>query len=215
VIHKDWDCKAKRIGYYPGAGDNVAEVLQAASLKVDILTEKDVTAKNLKKYDAILTGIRVVNTERKMPTLMHELLQYVNEGGTLVMQYNTTQDMATTEIGPYPLVLGRKRVTEEDATVEFLDPKHKLLNYPNKISQKDFQGWVQERALYFPDKWDGHYHPIFSMHDRDEEALTSATLYAQYGKGHYVYTTMSFFRQLPAGHKGAIRLLMNMLSVGK
>lgn len=216
ILKGDWKCAAKRVGYIPGAGDNVAEVLELAGVKIETLKEADINAKNLKKYDAILTGVRLVNTETKMPTWMHELLEYVNNGGTLVMQYNTTQDLATTEIGPYPFSLSRSRVTEEDAHVEVLNPKHKLLNYPNKITKADFEGWVQERGLYFPEKFDStKYQTIFSMNDAGEKPLTSSVLYTPYGKGHYVYTSLAFFRQVPAGHVGSMRLLMNMLSVGK
>jgi hypothetical protein len=131
------------------------------------------------------------------------------------MQYNTLQDMSTKELGPYPITLSGSRVTEEDAEVNFIDPKHKLLNYPNKITDADFEGWVQERGLYFASKWDEHYTPLFRMNDTGEQPLDGSTLYAKYGKGHYIYTSLAFFRQLPAGNKGAIRLLMNMLSVGK
>lgn len=132
------------------------------------------------------------------------------------MQYNTTQDMATTKMGPYPFTIASdKRVTEEDATITFIDPSARLLNYPNKIDQDDFNGWVQERGLYFPVKWDEKYTPLFSMHDAGEDPLTGGTLYTKLGKGHYVYTPLSFSRQLPAGNTGAIRLFMNMLSVGK
>jgi hypothetical protein len=143
------------------------------------------------------------------------LFEYAKNGGTLVMQYNTLQDMATTKIGPYPITLSDKRVTEEDARVTFVDPQSRLLNYPNKIADADFDGWVQERGLYFASKWDDHYKPIFSMHDEGEEPLTGSTLYAKYGAGNFVYTSLSFSRQLPAGNKGAIRLFMNMVSVGK
>ncbi|MBC7552666.1 MAG: PIG-L family deacetylase, partial [Taibaiella sp.] len=137
-------------------------------------------------------------------------------GGTLVMQYNTPQDMATTKLGPYPITLGGdKRVTEEDATITFTDPKSKLLNTPNKITDTDFEGWVQERGLYFAAKWDDKYTTFLSMHDTGEEPLTGGTLYTKYGKGNYIYTCLSFSRQLPAGNKGAIRLLMNFLSAGK
>jgi hypothetical protein len=131
------------------------------------------------------------------------------------MQYNTLQDMSTTNIGPYPITLGRERVTEEDAVVEFIIPDHRLLNHPNKITQSDFAGWVQERGLYYPLKYDEKYQAIFKMNDTGEQPLTGGTLYTQFGKGHYVYAPLSFFRQLPAGNKGAIRLLLNMLSVGK
>jgi hypothetical protein len=149
-----------------------------------------------------------------MAQWMGHLLQYVENGGTLVMQYNTLQDMATTGLGPYPFKLADKRVTEEDAKVTFIDPAHKLLNTPNKITEDDFRGWVQERGLYFPVTWDEKYVPIFEMNDMKEAPLKGSTLYTTYGKGHYIYTALSFSRQLPAGNGGAIRLLMNMLSVG-
>lgn len=215
VLHRNWQCKAKRIGYLPGAGDKVADILQLAGLQVDILKESDITATNLKKYDAILTGVRVINVDKRMNNWTHTLNEYIKNGGTVVMQYNTLQDMSTTEIGPYPITLSGSRVTEEDAKVNMVDPKHKLLNYPNKITNEDFNDWVQERGLYFASKWDEHYKPLFRMNDTGEQPLEGCTLYTQYGKGHYIYTTLSFFRQLPAGNKGAIRLLMNMLSIGK
>jgi len=215
VLRSNWKSIVKRIAYIDGAGDNVAEVLRLTGLQVDILSEQDITVEKLKKYDAVLTGVRLINTEKRMNYWMHVLNQYVNNGGTLVMQYNTLQDMATTNIGPYPITLSSQRVTEEDATVNLLDPKHKLLNSPNKITNEDFNDWVQERGLYFATKWDDKYKPLFRMNDTGESPLDGCTLYTQYGKGHYVYTTLSFFRQLPAGNKGAIRLLMNMLNAGK
>lgn len=125
------------------------------------------------------------------------------------------QDMATTKIGPYPFMLSNDRVTEEDAKVTFIEPSSRLLNYPNKISEADFSNWVQERGLNFTKSWDDHYEAIFEMNDTGEPPLRGSTLYTKYGKGNYIYTTLSFSRQLPAGNKGAIRLLMNMLSVGK
>ncbi|MCD6064780.1 MAG: family deacetylase, partial [Flavipsychrobacter sp.] len=215
VLRSNWQFTAKRIGYIEGAGDLTADILRLAGLQVDVLKDADISADRLKKYDAILTGIRAVNVEKRMPVWMPELMRYVANGGTLVMQYNTLQDMSTTNIGPYPITLGRERVTEEDAVVEFIIPDHRLLNHPNKITQSDFAGWVQERGLYYPLKYDEKYQAIFKMNDTGEQPLTGGTLYTQFGKGHYVYAPLSFFRQLPAGNKGAIRLLLNMLSVGK
>jgi len=216
VINKDWKCTAKKIGYVDGAGDNMVAFLRQAGLEVDILKEADMTdAGKLKKYDAIITGIRAVNVEKRMTRWLPVLFQYAQNGGTLVMQYNTLQDLSTTKIGPYPFELANLRVTEEDATVKFLHPENRLLNYPNKITQDDFKDWVQERGLYFTTKWDDKYTPIFEMNDTGEKALQGSTLYTKYGKGNYIYTSLSFFRQIPAGNKGAIRLLMNMLSVGK
>jgi hypothetical protein len=215
VLHSNWKSTAKRIGYIEGAGDLTPEIFRLAGLQVDILKDADITAERLKKYDAVLTGIRAVNVEKRMAVWVPELMRYVANGGTLVMQYNTLQDMATSNVGPYPITLSSKRVTEEDAAVEFIVPGHRLLNHPNKITQNDFEGWVQERGLYYPAKWDDKYQTIFKMNDAGEEPLTGATLYTQFGKGHYVYAPLSFFRQLPVGNKGAIRLLLNMLSVGK
>ncbi|RYD55773.1 MAG: PIG-L family deacetylase [Sphingobacteriales bacterium] len=215
VLHRNWKVTAKRIAYVEGAGDLTDDILDASGLPVDVLKTADITAAKLKQYDAVITGIRIVNTDKHFPNLMPALMDYTRNGGTLIMQYNTLQDMSTTNFSPYPITLSSQRVTEEDAKIEFLQPQHRLLNYPNKITQEDFAGWVQERGLYFPTKWDDKYQPLFRMNDGDEKPLDGATLYAPYGKGHYVYTSLAFFRQLPAGNKGAIRLLMNMVSVGK
>ncbi len=215
VLKRNWVCKAKRIGYIEGAGDLVDDVLKSTGLQVDMLTEQDISAERLKKYDAVIVGIRAVNTEKRMSYWMPVLLQYANEGGTLVMQYNTLQDLSTNNIGPYPFSLSGSRVTEEDADVTFLKPDAKVLNYPNKMSKDDFKDWVQERGLYFATKWDEHYTPLFRMNDTGEQPQDGCTLYAATGKGHYIYTTLSFFRQLPAGNKGALRLLMNMINIGK
>jgi len=216
VIRNDWKVTAKRIGYIEGAGDYTVTLLRLAGMNVDVLKDADLSdASKLMKYDAIITGVRAVNTEKRMSYWLPVLHRYVERGGTLVMQYNTLQDLSTTHIGPYPFSLSGKRVTEENATVEILNPHQRLFHYPNKITADDFKGWVQERGLYFPEKWDAQYQPLFRMNDTGEQPLDGATLYAPYGKGHYIYTSLSFFRQLPAGNKGAIRLLMNMLSVGK
>lgn len=216
VIKNNWKNTAKRVGYLEGAGDLTASLLKLAGVDVDILKPQDFNSvNNLKKYDAIITGIRAVNTHKEMSYWMPVLLNYVKNGGTLIMQYNTLQDLATKNIGPYPLPLANKRTTEENATVNFLLPQHRLLNYPNKITAKDFDGWIQERGLYFPFGYDSRYQSLFRMNDTGEDPLDGATVYTQYGKGHYIYTALSFNRQLPAGNKGAIRLLMNMISVGR
>ncbi len=216
VLRANWKCAVKHIGFIEGAGDYALSFLRQAGLQVDVLKEGDMTdAGKLKKYDAIITGIRSVNVEKRMSAWLPVLLKYAENGGTLVMQYNTLQDMSTTKLGPFPFTIADKRVTEENASVTFADPKNKILNYPNKITSADFNDWVQERGLYFPVKWDEKYQPLFTMNDTGEDPLSGCTLYAKTGKGHYIYTSLSFFRQLPVGNKGAIRLLMNMLSVGK
>ncbi len=216
IVRPTWKCTAKRVGVIEGPGDFTVTFLRLAGLQVDVLKESDMAnPASLKKYDAIVTGIRAVNVEKRMAAWIPVLLKYVQDGGTLVMQYNTLQDMSTTQLGPYPFTITDKRVTEEDATVNFLDAKARILNYPNKITSDDFKGWVQERGLYFATKWDDKYQPLFSMNDEGEQPLTGSTLYTKYGKGNYIYTSLSFSRQLPAGNKGAIRLFMNMISAGK
>jgi hypothetical protein len=216
VLRANWKCKAKRVGYIEGAGDFIPSFLRQAGFEVDVLKEADLSnAAHLQKYDAIITGIRAVNVEKRMAYWLPVLFRYAENGGTLVMQYNTLQDLATTKLGPYPFTLSDKRVTEEDAKVTFTDPQSLLLNYPNTISDTDFAGWVQERGLYFPSTWDEKYKTFLSMNDAGEQPLSGSTLYTKLGKGYYIYTSLSFSRQLPAGNKGAIRLLMNMISAGK
>jgi LmbE family N-acetylglucosaminyl deacetylase len=216
VLRSNWKVTAKRIGYIEGAGDYIPTLLRLAGLQVDVLKDADLTdAAKLKQYDAIVSGVRAVNVDKRMSYWLPVLMQYVDNGGTLLMQYNTLQDLATTNMGPYPFTLSNLRVTEEDAAVTFLQPTHRLLTYPNKITGEDFKGWVQERGLNFPSKWDEHYQTIFRMNDTGEDPLNGSVLYTPYGKGHYIYTSLSLFRELPAANKGAIRLLMNMLSVGK
>ena len=144
-------------------------------------------------------------------------MDYVQNGGNLIVQYNTAgrNDPGLDQLSPYPLTLSRDRVTDENSPVKILDPKNSLVNFPNKITQKDFEGWVQERGLYFPNSWGKEFTPIFSMGDQGESAKKGSLLVAPYGKGHYIYTGLSFFRELPAGVSGAYRIFANMLSVGK
>ncbi|WP_316794947.1 PIG-L family deacetylase [Pedobacter agri] len=207
---------AKKVGYIEGAGDLIPEFLRQAGLQVDVLNKADIlNPAKLATYDAIITGVRVINTEKRIKNWQNALKGYVENGGTIVMQYNTTQDMALQDFAVYPLNISNKRVTEENATVKFLNPNHKLLNYPNKITAEDFNGWIQERGAYFPDKWDDKYEPLFEMNDAGEEPLKGSTLYAKYGKGNFIYTPLAFFRQLPAGNIGAARLFFNFISAGK
>jgi LmbE family N-acetylglucosaminyl deacetylase len=216
VLRANWKCTVKHIGYIEGAGDYIPTFLRLAGLDVDVLKEGDLAAASkLKKYDAIIVGIRAVNVEKRMAYWLPVLMQYAQNGGTLVMQYNTLQDLSTTKMGPYPFKISDQRVTEENAKMTLTDPKDRLLNYPNKITDSDFDGWVQERGLYFVADHDSHYKTLFSMHDDGEQPLDGGTIYTRTGKGYYIYTSLSFFRQVPAGNKGAIRLLMNMLSAGK
>lgn len=216
LVNVDWNVKAKRVAFIEGAGDYMPEFLRLAGIQVDEINDAEIlNTEALLKYDAVITGVRIVNTRKSMQFLMPALLQYVHDGGTLIMQYNTLQDMATRELGPYPFKLTSSRVTEEDADVRILDPRNELLTTPNKIDADDFDGWVQERGLYFPDGVDPRYTTVLSMNDTGEQPLNNAVIYAKYGKGYYVYTSLSLFRQLPAGVQGSMPLLMNMLSLGK
>lgn len=214
AIMKTWQCTARKIGYVEGAGDYVASVLQMCGLEVNFLTSKNFTnLASLMQYDAIVIGVRTYNTNNHIASWQSLLHQYVQNGGKLIVQYNTNQNLKVKEIGVYPFKLSRNRVTEEDAKVTFLNPDNVLLNRPNTITEKDFDNWVQERGVYFPSEWDNKYQTVLSMHDKNEAKLESAILYTPYGKGHFIYTSLVFFRQLPAGNAGAIKLMMNMLSV--
>lgn len=215
VVRIDLKKEGQRIGYIRGAGDDIPAALRNMGYEVWEMRNEEVTPDNLKTLDAVVVGVRAVNTNERIGYLMDALLDYVSNGGTLVMQYNTTADLETNRFFPYPLTLGRERVTEEDAEVRILLPQHPALNYPNKITAQDFNGWVQERGLYFPGTWDSRYDALLSMNDTGESPKNGSLLIASYGKGYYVYTGLSFFRQLPEGVAGAYRLFANLVSLGK
>ncbi|HCN52216.1 MAG TPA: PIG-L family deacetylase [Chryseobacterium sp.] len=226
VMKGDIQAKIKKVGYIEGAGDFIPDFLRISGIQVDVLKDEDFygnidesngnkNQNKLSQYDAIVLGVRANNTEKKLGRWMPFLWSYVKTGGNLVMQYNTNQDTTVDQLGMYNFSIANKRVTEENAEVKFLNPNHKLLNFPNKITSEDFKGWVQERGAYFPAQWDAAYEPLFEMHDTDEEPLKGSTLYAQYGKGNFIYTPLAFFRQLPAGNVGAARLFFNFLSAQK
>ncbi len=216
VVKKDWNVAVKKVGYIEGAGDYVDAILMLAGLQVDRIPENALNnVANLSQYDAIVLGVRALNTRKQIDAWMPVLMQYVSNGGTLLVQYNTNQNLLTSQYGPYPFTITRNRVTEEDAKVSFTDPQARLLHYPNEITEKDFEHWVQERGLYFPSNYDKQYKTLFSMHDTGEGPLEGAVIYTPYGKGQYIYSALAFFRQLPAGNTGAIRLMMNLLSAGR
>ncbi|TYZ11829.1 PIG-L family deacetylase [Hymenobacter lutimineralis] len=207
--------KGQEIGYLMGAGDEVPDALRQVGYTVTLLKPEDVTEERLRRFDAVVLGVRAYNTVDRLRSLQPTLLRYVEQGGNLVVQYVVSRGTVLPEIGPYPLTLSNDRVTVENAPVTFLNPKQPLLNTPNKITAQDFEGWVQEQGLYYPSKWDPKYQTVISAHDPGEPAKESAILVADYGKGHYIYTGLSFFRELPAGVPGAYRLLTNMVSLGK
>lgn len=204
---------AQRIGYIEGPGDEVARYLRAAGYKVDILDAATIQARELSAYSAIMTGIRAYNTREDLSYLQPALNAYVADGGTLVVQYNTSRGLKTDAIGPYPFLLGRERVTDEEAQATILAPDHPVVRRPNEISSSDFDGWVQERGLYFASEWDKAFVPVIAWNDPGEPPREGGLIIAPHGKGHFVYTGISFFRQLPAGVPGAYRLLGNILDL--
>jgi hypothetical protein len=215
LIPLDVQVNTKRVGYIKGAGDDVPQAIERLGVAVDMLDPSTATLESLSKYDAIVVGIRAYNTEKAMAQFNSVLMHYVENGGTVVAQYNTlSRDMMVPadKIGPYPFELTRNRVTVEEAPPTFLDPKHPLLNTPNKITAADFDGWVQERGLYFVGERDPKYTALISWNDPGEDPLDGALITCDYGKGRYVYTGISFFRELPAGVAGAYRLWANLIS---
>ncbi len=202
-----------RIAYIKGVDDAVPQAIQQLGFELDMFEVKDLPNIDLKKYSSVVLGIRIYNVHPELNNYSERLHAYVNNGGNLVMQYNTASRNSTeTKFGPYPFELSRNRVTEEDATVTFLAPKHPIMNSPNKITQADFDNWVQERGLYFANNWDENYTSLFSWADQGEEAQTGALIVTKYGKGQFVYSGISFFRELPNGVVGAYRLFANILS---
>lgn len=206
---------AGRVGYIPGSGDTVADDLAQVGLTVETLDEETIRSGDLGRYNAIVVGIRAYNTRDVLRGAHARLMRYVENGGTVVVQYNTSNRLAPldTPIGPYPLTIGRDRVTDETAAMVPVNPKHPILLAPNHIDTADFDGWVQERGLYFAERWDEHYEPIFRAADPGEQPLLGGLLVARHGRGRYVYTGLAFFRQLPAGVPGAYRLFANLIAV--
>lgn len=203
------------IGYIRGAGDDIPAALRNMGYRVVELNDEDITSKNLESFDAVVLGVRALNTNDRARYFMPAVLDYVKNGGTVVVQYNTNANLQTSQFSPFPLEIGRERVTDETASVKILKPNHEVVTTPNKITAEDFEGWVQERGLYFPAKWDENFETILSMSDPQENAKESSLLVARYGQGYYVYTGLSFFRQLPEGVPGAYKLFANLVSIGK
>jgi LmbE family N-acetylglucosaminyl deacetylase len=208
----------KKIGYIVGAGDKVPEALDQMGYEVTMLGDKELAKNNLKQFDAIITGVRAYNTDEWLNNYYDKLMKYVNDGGNLIVQYNTSSNNGPVKarIGPYAFDISRTRVTDENAEVTFLKPDHPVLNFPNKISVADFKGWIQERSIYHAAGWDKtNFETIFSMHDPGEKADEGSLIISRYGKGVFVYTGLVFFRELPAGVPGAYRLLANIIALNK
>jgi hypothetical protein len=202
-----------KIGYVMGSGDKIPTILSDLGFNVQVLNDEDITKESLINFDVIVTGIRAYNTNERLKINHQLLMDYVFNGGVLVVQYNTFSELPK-EMGPYRLIISRDRVTEEDSPVKILNIEHPLLNFPNKITKADFNGWIQERGLYFPGDWALEYQPLLEMGDTNSKPLQGSLLYCKYGKGIFMYTGLSFFRQLPAGVTGAYNLFINLISAG-
>ena len=213
LIKTDLKTNGERIAYIMGAGDEVPSSLTQLGYKVTLLKPEEITPENLENYDVVMTGVRAYNTINALAFKQNILFDFVKSGKTMVVQYNTNGDLVTDTIAPYPLKLSKDRVTEEDAEVRFLAPNHPVLNSPNKITAKDFEGWKQEQGLYYPNEFDKAFTPILSSNDKGETPKNGALLIATYGKGHYIYTGLSFFRELPEGVTGAYKLISNIISL--
>lgn len=217
AINLDVKIAGKKVGYVMGAGDEVAQSLMQIGYEVTFLDENSIKG-DLSRLDAIIIGVRAYNTKDWLANSQKLLLEYVQNGGNLLVQYQTQAfygKIKTNELGPYPMTIGRGRVTEEDAVVQFLNPQDPVLNYPNRITARDFEGWVQERGLYFAQEWSDKYTTVLAMKDKGETKQEGSLLYTRYGKGNFVFTGLSLFRQLPAGVPGAYRLIANLISMKK
>lgn len=216
IVKIDLKKDGQFVAYIMGAGDKIPESLRQVGYEVDVLKDSEITLENLKRYDAVILGIRAYNTEERLKFHQSKLMDYVEQGGTMIVQYNTHRRLKVPmeEIAPYPLKISRDRVSVEEAEVRILAPKHVVINYPNKITSKDFEGWIQERGLYFPNEWDKKFTPILSSNDPGEKPKEGGLLVTEYGKGHYIYSGYSWFRELPAGVPGAYRLFTNLISLG-
>jgi LmbE family N-acetylglucosaminyl deacetylase len=207
--------KDLKVAYIPGAGDEIPIVLQQIGIDVTLLPADKLAGENLARYGTVVLGIRAYDTQKDIATNNKKLLDYVSAGGTLIVQYNAgAGDFNSGHFTPFPATMSRSRVSVEEAPVEILTPEDSAFHSPNQITQRDFDGWVQERGLYFMDQWDSNFRPLLSSHDPGEQPLKGGLLRAQYGKGTYIYTGYAFFRQLPAGVPGAIRLYVNLLAAG-
>jgi len=215
LVNIDLKTDVKNIGYLEGAGDLIPESLLQLGYKVTTLTENTILNGDLSVYDAIITGVRTYNVNQRIKFMQPKLMEYVKNGGTLLVQYNNNARILVENIGPYPFSVTGSRVTDEFAKITILNPNDPALNYPNKITDSDFEGWIQERGLYYVSNIDKNYTPIFSMNDPGEPVNNGALIVGNYGSGKFVYTSLAFFRQLPAGVPGAYRLFVNLIAKKK
>ena len=220
LVRADVKLTARKIGYVVGAGDQLPDALRQLGCEVTLLSERDLAERDLSGFDAIVTGVRAYNVRADLRANQDRLLQYVRDGGTMIVQYNIAEggpfggrkSGELARIGPYPLEIGRARVSVEEAPVKLMEPDHPVLATPNHISERDFEDWIQERGLYFASQWDSHYHALLETHDPGEKPQEGGMLVAHYGQGVYIFSAFSWFRELPAGVPGAYRIFANLLS---
>ncbi|WP_336127290.1 PIG-L family deacetylase [Mesoflavibacter sp. CH_XMU1422-2] len=215
VVRLDIKKRGENIAYIEGAGDAVPESLRQIGYNVMVLKPEDITTERLSAFDAVVVGIRAYNILDELKFKQQILFDFVENGGNMIVQYNTNRGLKVDNLSPFELKVSRDRVTDENAEVTLLAKNHPVLNYPNQITKADFEGWTQERGLYFPNQWSNKFTPILSMHDKGETEKQGSLLVAKHGKGYYIYTGLSFFREFPAGVSGAYRLFANILSIGK
>jgi hypothetical protein len=215
VLNIDLKLSGKRVGYIEGAGDRVAPALEAMGYMVEILKEEDLSEANLRRFDAIVTGIRAYNVHEYLTRRYEALMKFVEGGGNLIVQYNTSSNIGPikAKMSPYDLSISRTRVTDEGSPVKFLLPEDPVLNTPNKITLKDFEGWIQERSIYHGGQYPSAFRAPIALQDFGEGEEAGSLLIAPYGKGNFVYTGLVFFRQLPAGVPGAFRLMANLIGL--
>ena len=211
----NFETKVDRVAYLKGAGDKVALSMRNIGIAVTEFSVDELRLENISSFPTLVVGIRAFNVHKDLAFKNKILWEYVNQGGTLIVQYNTSRGLDSSIIAPYPINLSRDRVTDEASEVKFINSQHPIFNTPNKISSNDFKGWVQERGLYFAEKWDSHYTPLLSMNDPGESPKKGSLLVADYGKGKFIFTGLSFFRELPEGIPGAFRLFANLISYGQ
>jgi len=214
VFRIDLKNKIKRIGYIMGVGDKIPESLENINIDVVNIDQSKITLENLKNFPTVVIGIRAFNVIEELRFKNKILWDYAKNGGTLIIQYNTNRGLITNDITPYKINISRDRVTDENSKVYFINNSHSIFNYPNKIQENDFNNWIQERGLYFPDSWDKNFEPLLEMNDVNETIKKGSLLVASHGKGKIIYTGLSFFRELPAGVPGAYRLFVNLINYG-
>ncbi len=215
LIKFDLNIKSKNIAYLMGSGDKIPESLSLVGYNVDLFEKKDINIGKLKNYDALIIGVRAFNADKSLLDIKTHLMNFMESGGNVIIQYNTSRNLDVNKFSPYPFKLSRNRVSQENAPVRIINSKHPALNYPNKITLDDFNGWVQERGLYFPNSWSKEYETVISSNDEGEDPNNGGILISKVGDGYFVYTSYSWFRQLPAGISGAYKIFTNLISLGK